>query len=49
MPADKHNYISLSGFYVDATTGKFRYIQKDEQYKLKKIYHSEYFKPEKKD
>jgi len=43
--ANKVNYIKLSGFYVNATTGKYRFIQKNERYKLRHINHSMYFMP----
>jgi len=47
MHANKVNYISLSGFYVDATTGNVRFIQQNERYKLKHMGFSTYFKPQK--
>ena len=45
--ANKVNYITLSGFYVDATTGNVRFVQQNERYKLKNINHSTYFSPKK--
>ena len=45
--ANKLNNIWLSGFYVDATTGDVRFNSHFEQYKLKKINHSNYFEPKK--
>lgn len=44
--ANKVNYITLSGFYVDAMTGNIRFVQQEERYKLQHINHSQYFKPE---